>query len=129
VAYALGQHNLGELYICERTLYDFRKRVYAYTLAHPEEEVFRQFEVLRKHFPEITKINTKEQRIDSTAIMPNIRRASRLALVLKKFFNLKAFNRKKKENGKNSLKMPHNCRLWPLIKLRLALELPYVVKD
>jgi len=25
VNYALGQRNLGELYICEQTLYDFRK--------------------------------------------------------------------------------------------------------
>ncbi len=82
VNYALGQRNLGELYICERTLYDFRKRVYEYTLAHPEEAdlVFRQFDQLLTHFLDITKINTKEQRTDSTAIMPNIRRAGRLAL-------------------------------------------------
>jgi len=38
IAYALGQRNLGELYICERTLYDFRRRLYEYTIQHPEEE-------------------------------------------------------------------------------------------
>ncbi len=82
VNYALGQRNLGELYICERTLYDFRRKVYEYTLAHPKEAdlVFRQFDQLLAHFLNVTKINTKEQRTDSSAIMPNIRRAGRLAL-------------------------------------------------
>jgi len=82
VNYALGQRNLGGLYICERTLYDFRRKVYEYTLAHPEEAdlVFRQYDQLLAHFLGITKTNTKEQRTDSTAIMSNIRRAGRLAL-------------------------------------------------
>lgn len=82
IAYALGQRNLGELYICERTLYDFRRRLYAYTIQHPEEEdlICRQFQGLLDHFIAITKIKTNEQRMDSTAIMPNIKRAGRLAL-------------------------------------------------
>lgn len=82
IAYALGQRNLGELYISERTLYDFRRRVYEYTLKHPEEEdlIFQQFQGLLDHFLAITKIKTNEQRMDSTAIMPNIKRAGRLAL-------------------------------------------------
>ncbi|MGI9863111.1 transposase, partial [Moorella naiadis] len=82
IAYALGQRNLGELYICERTLYDFRRRVYEYTLKHPEEEdlICQQFQGLLDHFIAITKIKTNEQRMDSTAIMPNIKRAGRLAL-------------------------------------------------
>ncbi|AFV10421.1 transposase domain-containing protein DUF772 [Thermacetogenium phaeum DSM 12270] len=89
IAYALGQRNLGELYICERTLYDFRRRLYEYTIQHPEEEdlIFQQFQGLLEHFLAITKIKTNEQRMDSTAIMPNIKRAGRLSLafdVLKK---------------------------------------------
>ncbi|QGP93936.1 Transposase DDE domain protein [Neomoorella glycerini] len=82
IAYALGQRNLGELYICERTLYDFRRRLYEYTIQHPEEEdlICQQFQGLLDHFIAITKIKTNEQRMDSTAIMPNIKRAGRLAL-------------------------------------------------
>jgi len=82
IAYALGQRNLGELYICERTIYDFRQRLYEYTIQHPEEEdlICQQFQELLDHFLAITKIKTAEQRMDSSAIMPNIKRAGRLAL-------------------------------------------------
>lgn len=82
IAYALGQRNLGELYICERTIYDFRHRLYEYTIQHPEEEdlICQQFQELLDHFLAITKIKTDEQRMDSSAIMPNIKRAGRLAL-------------------------------------------------
>lgn len=80
--YALGLRDLGELFLSRRTLYDFRKRVYEYTLDHPEQEdlVFQQFETLLEHFVKIAKINTKEQRMDSTNVMPNIKKAGRLAL-------------------------------------------------
>lgn len=82
VMYALGLRDLGELFLSRRTLYDFRKRVYEYTLDHPEQEdlVFQQFETLLEHFVKIAKINTKEQRMDSTNVMPNIKKAGRLAL-------------------------------------------------
>ena len=82
VNYAFGQRNLGGLSVCERTLYDFRKKVYEYTLAHPIDAdlVFRQFDQLLAHFLGLTKINTKEQRTESSAIMPKIRRAGRLSL-------------------------------------------------
>ncbi|KYH31491.1 hypothetical protein MOMUL_22300 [Moorella mulderi DSM 14980] len=71
------------------TFYDFRHRVYEYTLKHPEAEdlIFQQFQGLLDHFIAITKIKTNEQRMDSTAIMPNIKRARRLTLafyILKK---------------------------------------------
>lgn len=82
IMFALGLRDLGELYLSRRTFYDFRKRIYNYALNHPEQGdlVFQQFENLVKHFLEVTKINTKEQRMDSTAVMPNIKRAGRLAL-------------------------------------------------
>lgn len=82
VMYALGLRDLGELYLSRRTLYDFRKRVYNYTLDHPNQEdlIFQQFEKLAEHFVEVAKINTKEQRMDSTCVMPNIKRAGRLSL-------------------------------------------------
>ncbi|MHB1041524.1 MAG: hypothetical protein ACYC0Q_01620 [Eubacteriales bacterium] len=49
---------------------------------HPELEdlVFQQFETLLEHFVKIAKINTKEQRMDSTNVMPNIKKTGRLAL-------------------------------------------------
>lgn len=52
------------------------------TIRHPEEEdlIFQQFQELLNHFLAITKIKTDEQRMDTTAIMPNIKRAGRLAL-------------------------------------------------
>lgn len=82
VMYALGLRDLGELYLARRTFYDFRKKVYNYALDHPGQEdlIFQQFEKLLEHFIEIAKINTKEQRMDSTGVMPNIKKAGRLAL-------------------------------------------------
>jgi hypothetical protein len=62
VNYAFGQRNLGGLSVCERTLYDFRRKVYEYTLAHPIDAdlIFRQFDHLLTHYLGLTKINTRE---------------------------------------------------------------------
>lgn len=82
VMYALGERNLGERYLGPRTFYEFRSRVYRYTIENPEQEdlIFGQFEKLTDHFIKVTGINTKEQRVDSTQIMPNIKLAGRLSL-------------------------------------------------
>ncbi|MDO9530045.1 MAG: transposase [Syntrophales bacterium] len=82
ISYALGLRNIGELYFARRTFYDFRARLYKYTLEHPEEGclIFKQFETLVQHFIEVAKLDTDEQRMDSTQIMSNIKRAGRLAL-------------------------------------------------
>ncbi|MCL6559957.1 MAG: transposase [Firmicutes bacterium] len=82
VNYALGLRTLGELYLAPRTLYEFRERVYRYTIENrgKDDLIFGQFEKLTAHFLEIAKINAKEQRVDSTQIMPNIKRAGRLSL-------------------------------------------------
>lgn len=74
--------NLGELYLTERTLYEFRRRVYRYTVENPDKEdlIFGQFEKLTEHFIVIAGITTKEQRMDSTQIMTNIKYAGRLSL-------------------------------------------------
>lgn len=37
ISYALGLRNIGELYFARRTFYDFRARLYNYTLEHPKE--------------------------------------------------------------------------------------------
>jgi hypothetical protein len=82
VSYAVGLHCLGELHLGPRTLYDFRERVYRYALENPGEEdlIFGQFSTLTTHFIEVLQLNTKEQRTDSTMIMPNIKWAGRLSL-------------------------------------------------
>jgi len=82
IMYAVGLRNLGELYLAERTLYEFRRRVYRYTVENSDKDdlIFGQFEKLAKKFIELAGINTKEQRADSTQIMTNIKLAGRLSL-------------------------------------------------
>lgn len=82
ISYALGLQTLGQLYFAPRTFYDFRARLYHYTINHPQEAdiIFGQFEKLTNHFIKAAKLNTDEQRMDSTLIMANIKRAGRLAL-------------------------------------------------
>lgn len=82
IMYAVGLRNLGELYLSERTIYEFRRRVYHYTVENPDKNdlIFEQFEKLTEHFIELVGINTKEQRVDSTQIMTNIKLAGRLSL-------------------------------------------------
>ena len=82
ISYALGLRNIGERYFARRTFYDFRARLYQYTLEHPKEGclIFKQFETLVQHFIEVAQLDTDEQRMDSTQIMSNIKRAGRLAL-------------------------------------------------
>lgn len=82
VLYAVGIKNIGTVYFAERTLYEFRERLYQYIKEHPEEEdiLFNQFEILTQHFIEVSDIDTHEQRMDSTFISPNIKKAGRLSL-------------------------------------------------
>lgn len=82
ISYALGLRTLGERYFAPRTLYEFRARLYNYSLEHPEEAdlIFTQFEKLTSHFIEIAGLNTDEARMDSTQIMSNIKLAGRLSL-------------------------------------------------
>lgn len=82
ISYALGLRNIGERYFARRTFYDFRARLYKFTLEHPKEGdlIFQQFETLVQHYIEVAQLDTDEQRMDSTQIMSNIKRAGRLAL-------------------------------------------------
>lgn len=82
VNYAVGIRILGELNLVERTLYEFRSRVYRYTREHPGEDdlVFGQFINLLDEFAKVAGISTKQQRMDSTMFMPNIKKSGRLAL-------------------------------------------------
>jgi hypothetical protein len=82
VQYALGIHNIGEVYLGERTLYNFRERVVRYSKEYPEKEdlPFQQFEILTQNFIAIAGLKTDKLRIDSTLISPNIKKAGRLSL-------------------------------------------------
>ncbi|GAB6275275.1 MAG: hypothetical protein STSR0004_21400 [Peptococcaceae bacterium] len=59
--YAVGLRNLGELYLFERTIYEFRRRVYRYTIENPDKNdlIFGQFEKLTGHFIELVGLNTE----------------------------------------------------------------------
>jgi hypothetical protein len=52
VNYALGIRNLGEVYLAERTLYEFRERVYRHILEYPEQDevIFQQFEINQEFY-------------------------------------------------------------------------------
>jgi hypothetical protein len=82
VNYAVGINRLGMLPLADRTLYEFRERVFRHALLHPgaDDLIFGQFELLLKHFLATTGISSGEQRMDSTFITPNIKRAGRLSL-------------------------------------------------
>jgi len=82
ISYAVGLRNIGERYFARRTFYEFRARLYQYTLDHPKEGdvIFQQFETLVQHFIKVAQLDTDEQRMDSTQVMSNIKRAGRLAL-------------------------------------------------
>lgn len=82
ISYALGLRTLGERYFAPRTLYEFRARLYNYSLEHPEEAdlIFTQFEKLTDHFVKVAGLDTDEARMDSTQIMSNIKLAGRISL-------------------------------------------------
>jgi len=82
VQYALGIRNIGEVYLGERTLYNFRERVVRYSKEYPDKEdlPFQQFETLTQNFLAVAGLKTDELRIDSTSISPNIKKAGRLSL-------------------------------------------------
>lgn len=82
ISFALGLRTLGERYFAPRTLYEFRARLYKYSLEHPEQTdlIYAQFEKLTGHFIEAAGLNTDEARTDSTLIMSNIKLGGRLSL-------------------------------------------------
>lgn len=78
----MGLKNIGELWLAERTYYEFRRRIYQYTIENPEKAdlIFNQFERLAKVFVELTGLTTREQRMDSTQIETNMKQAGRVSL-------------------------------------------------
>jgi hypothetical protein len=63
-------------------LYEFRARLYLYSLENPEKAdlIYAQFEKLTDHFIDVAGLNTDDARMDSTQTMSNIKFAGRLSL-------------------------------------------------
>ena len=82
VNYAVGNRSIGERPMADRTLYNFRSRVYQYSIENPDcdDILFGPFLSLTKNFAEKSGVSTKEQRTDTTMFMSNIKKAGRLAL-------------------------------------------------
>jgi hypothetical protein len=82
INFAVGIRQIGSLNLGERTYYDFRSRVYHYTVEHPgqEELIFGQFLILTDNFIKTAKLLSTAQRMDSTMFMPNIKKAGRIVL-------------------------------------------------
>jgi hypothetical protein len=81
VNYAVGQRSLGERWLSERTLYNFRSRIYQhYSKIDCHDLLGEQFQQLLQNFVRKSGVSLTEQRIDSTMFMSNIRKAGRLAL-------------------------------------------------
>lgn len=82
ISYALGLRTLGERYFAPRTLYEFRARLYNYSLEHSEQAdlIYAHFEKLTDHFIDVAGLTTDEVRMDSTLIMSNIKLAGRISL-------------------------------------------------
>ncbi len=82
VNYALGNRSVGQRNLAERTIYNFRERIYKYFYENPEKEdiLFGSFISLVENFSKKVSISTTHQRMDTTMFMSNIKKAGRLAL-------------------------------------------------
>ena len=82
VNYAVGIRTLGEKHLSDRTLYNFRERIYKYSVENPGKDdlLFGQFVTLLKGFAEKAGIRLDEQRMDTTMFMSNIKKSGRIAL-------------------------------------------------
>lgn len=82
-AYAVGQENLGELTLSERTIYYNRKRLLEYELDTGRNLLEEEFQGITDDFLVQLGIDTKTQRMDSSFVGSCIKQMSRLELVVK----------------------------------------------
>ena len=82
VNYAVGIRTLGEMSLTERTLNNFRERIYQYCLENPGKDdlLFGQFIKLLHVFAEKADILLDKQRTDTTMFQSNIKKAGRISL-------------------------------------------------
>jgi hypothetical protein len=82
VRYALGLDNLGAGEFDLRTLYNFRQRLSEHMRTTGENLIERAFEQISDEQVQAFQIKTDKLRMDSTQIASNIRRMSRLQLLV-----------------------------------------------
>jgi len=80
VRYALGYHNFQEGEFEIRTLYNFRRRLSEYNLAHGINLLNQAFEDITDQQLITFRVKTDQQRMDSTQLVSNILDSSRLQL-------------------------------------------------
>jgi len=82
VRWSLGIRDISDHPVAERTIFEFRQRLYMHALEHPGRDslVYQQFQGITNHLLDLMAIDRNEARMDSTQIMSNIRRAGRLSL-------------------------------------------------
>ena len=85
--YAVGLREIGELYLGERTLYDFRKRLLNYNEKTGVDHIEEIFCSLATEFIKVAKVDTDIQRMDSTMIEAHIKHMSRYELLTKVIYN------------------------------------------
>jgi hypothetical protein len=86
-ARALGQDNLGDITLSERTIYYNRQRLLAYEALTGRNLLEEEFKAITDEALAKLKINTKIQRIDSSLVGSFIRQMSRLELIAKVLAN------------------------------------------
>jgi hypothetical protein len=82
-ARALGQDNLGDLTLSERTLYYNRERLLEYEARTGRNLLEEEFQAITDGALAKLKINTKTQRMDSSMVGSFIKQMSRLELIAK----------------------------------------------
>lgn len=82
-ARALGQDNLGDITLSERTVYYNRQRLLEYEGQTGRNLLEEEFKVFTNEIITKLKLNTKMQRMDSTMIGSCIKQMSRLELIAK----------------------------------------------
>jgi hypothetical protein len=82
-ARALGQDNLGDVTLCERTIYYNRQRLLEYEGQSGRNLLEEEFKALTDEVIAELKLNTKIQRMDSSMIGSCIKQMSRLELIAK----------------------------------------------
>ncbi len=82
-ARALGQDNLGDITLSERTIYYNRQRLLDYESKSGRNLLEEEFKNLTDETISKLKLNTKMQRMDSTMIGSSIKQMSRLELIAK----------------------------------------------
>ncbi len=82
-AYALGQENLGEVTLCERTIYYNRERLLEYEAKTGRNLLEEEFQAITDDALARLPIDSKTQRMDSSFIGSFIKQMSRLELIVK----------------------------------------------